>query len=1300
MKKPNYNFKGLCIFLCVCLLTVIGFSITYTIRAKAENNNQQNFPNFYLLKSFSPEHKTSPNVNVEKRTSLWLKLEPGKSPDTTFYGRDSAISALQSNLAEPTSQVSADINADGYNDLISGFRNAAGGGLIALHRASRQAFEPTDEKVLADLRQGVFPATFEKDALILDVPTAPDFIFAGKFTQDSAVDLVFASRGGRVIYLMTSDGNGGFNQPQEIAVGGEITALAAERLNIKTSAYFSVVAAVRGKKSSFITVFDGSAELGKTAPRNIEIQGDVTSLILASAYGGAMSRDVFGLADGEVFTIRGIDTPNIFIDKIELSFRSTSIAVGEFIADRQARAEIAVLTDNGSVAYLTHGTLDTRPFTAEEMEAFYATHERGVDSPVAPVTDGLVSDKWQISEERQLGVDAPGGDSSPVLQKARLTGNETEDLLVTDSADKTVKILFKEPNRDKNRTAFTGETKTQAVSFADTPAGVLPMRLNVTGQQGFVYFAKGSIEPIAIIAAPNATFTVTKTADTNDGACNADCSLREAVIAANNAAGADMISIPSGTFQLTRAGANENAASTGDLDVTQALTITGNGTANTIIQAGSSNTNGIDKVFSIDPTFNASFATTMSGMTIRYGRNPSTFSGDGYGGGLDWDAGSSGGNSGTLSLSNIVVDSNTATDGVGGGIALVGGTASSVTLNSVTVSNNLAQRVPVTGNQGGGIFVGANTPLSITNVVVSGNSLTNPNSVGGGIYILFSTAGASTFNNLTVTGNSVTGNGGGIYTTRGLTINAPTVISNNTATGSGTTGFGGGIYMNSTASVNLSKATMVGNSATTNGGAIALGSGTGAAGNTLNMSFSRIVNNTSGGFKGLVTSGGTANVENNWWGCNTGPSAAPCDTAGTSGGVLDFDPWLRFTHTANPTTIVVGQTSTLTVSFLTNSNNQAIAASNLDVFNGVQAIFNNAVRGTISGSPTTIQNGTATATFTGTSVGAGSADAKVDNGTATANITVAQAATTTTITSDNPDPSSVGQAVTVTYTVIVNSPGAGTPTGNVTVSDGVNSCTGTVAAGSCAITLNTPGARTLTATYTGDTNFAGSTSAGVSHTVQITADLAITKTDGVTTVTAGGSTTYTITASNTGPNTATGATVTDTFPAALTCTFTAAYAGGATGPASGSGNINAAVNLPSGGSATFTARCTISASATGTLSNTATVTAPAGVTDPTPGNNSATDSDTILVATAASVEVGGRVMTNKGRGISGGLITITDSSGNRRVRTTNVFGYFRFTDVSAGETYIISVKAKRYSFVPQVLNITDNLTDLNFIAEK
>ena len=71
-------------------------------------------------------------------------------------------------------------------------------------------------------------------------------------------------------------------------------------------------------------------------------------------------------------------------------------------------------------------------------------------------------------------------------------------------------------------------------------------------------------------------------------------------------------------------------------------------------------------------------------------------------------------------------------------------------------------------------------------------------------------------------------------------------------------------------------------------------------------------------------------------------------------------------------------------------------------------------------------------------------------------------------------------------------------------------------------------------------------------------------------VTAGGSVTYTIAASNAGPSNATGATVADTFPAALTATWTCVGAGGGTCTAAGSGNINDTVNLPAGGSVTYT----------------------------------------------------------------------------------------------------------------------------------
>ncbi|MBN1657755.1 MAG: Ig-like domain repeat protein [Anaerolineae bacterium] len=95
-------------------------------------------------------------------------------------------------------------------------------------------------------------------------------------------------------------------------------------------------------------------------------------------------------------------------------------------------------------------------------------------------------------------------------------------------------------------------------------------------------------------------------------------------------------------------------------------------------------------------------------------------------------------------------------------------------------------------------------------------------------------------------------------------------------------------------------------------------------------------------------------------------------------------------------------------------------------------------------------------------------------------LVIAKGASTTTITAHTPHPSAMGQAVTVHYSVTA---ACATPTGNVTVSDGEVSCSGTVAAGHCTLALSTAGTRTLTATYAGDDNLNGSTSAGVEHTV-------------------------------------------------------------------------------------------------------------------------------------------------------------------------------------------------------------------------
>lgn len=98
------------------------------------------------------------------------------------------------------------------------------------------------------------------------------------------------------------------------------------------------------------------------------------------------------------------------------------------------------------------------------------------------------------------------------------------------------------------------------------------------------------------------------------------------------------------------------------------------------------------------------------------------------------------------------------------------------------------------------------------------------------------------------------------------------------------------------------------------------------------------------------------------------------------------------------------------------------------------------------------------------------------------------------------------------------------------------------------------------------------------------------------------------------------------------------------------------------------------------------------------GNPGATN----VVPTAAGANVGGQVKNANGRGI--GNVVITLIGGNLTtplITRTNPFGYYRFEGVQVGSTYVLSVSSKSYSFNPstRVINMNDNVTDADFVAE-
>src|SRR5436190_8464156 len=137
----------------------------------------------------------------------------------------------------------------------------------------------------------------------------------------------------------------------------------------------------------------------------------------------------------------------------------------------------------------------------------------------------------------------------------------------------------------------------------------------------------------------------------------------------------------------------------------------------------------------------------------------------------------------------------------------------------------------------------------------------------------------------------------------------------------------------------------------------------------------------------------------------------------------------------------------------------------------------------------TLSGGTATFSTSALTVGSHSIAAVYggdSNYTTSTSATLTQTvnqATTTTALSSSPNPSTLGQAVTFTASV---TGAGGTPTGTVTFKDGATTLgTGTLSGGTATFSTSSlaSGNHSITATYSGDTNFSSSTSPPVTQTV-------------------------------------------------------------------------------------------------------------------------------------------------------------------------------------------------------------------------
>lgn len=943
-----------------------------------------------LLATTVPE----PAVSVHAGDSKVIYLDNGNPLPTGYNGSSALVQALTSSSTVPVSMASDDFDHDGVADLAIGYSTPAGPAIV-LRRGNLDAFAPRDQASFEAIRTSQFPSPFLSGAGVAAVADRPDFLAAGRFEDGAESDLIMASRGGHVIDVLRGDGQMGFQPGQTITTPGTISALRVLRRDA-IATHSQVFVGVRTDAGAQVLIYVGSAN-GLTLSQTITLASDAVDFQFGELDGDSFP-DALVVSGGAISILHGRNLQSgesrVTPDPIPVSFEVSAAALGIFVHSQDAHTQIALLSTDGTVHLLAS---DGTGNAARSPAARTHQSEQG---PLA----------WTEIESFP-GVAPANPAAPPLFFRTRISSNNSDDVMILNAAGGQTAVIS-HPNPAVAASGAATFPPGIVLTRSDSSAGAsaaLDMRVNIDGRPGVAFLTPAQIPVSVMMPLPDPVFVVNTTVDSvdvnpADGACsdaNGRCSLRAAIMQANNDSGNDTIMVPAGTYTLTLTGPNKETGGEtdayGSLDIFHGVSIVGqtdgSGNPATIIQAGASATTGIDKVFAINPNSASAFDTSFSNLQIQFGRNPGTYSGGlvmphGFGGGLSWE----GNLTGNLSLTNCVITDNSTLDGDGGGIALdSGGTLGRfdgtgvVTISNSIVRRNSANESSTGGSgNGGGIWAKAGTALVLTNSQIVNNTATQfagGGGRGGGIFV--GTPG-NTHTQVdivggVISGNQATGGGAGIYTGQGIRIEQGTVITNNSGAAQG-----GGLWTTSNGQITtLSRVTIAGNSATSQGGGIF--SGTTGSSNQLFITFSRIANNSAPIGSNLSAWVGTIDATLNWWGTNT--------PAPTIDGVATFDPFIVLTNTANPAKILIHQTSTLTASFLQENHGNPISPVDLGTLISLPVNFSNPALGTISQpQPESIDStGTATATFVAGGVGGqGHVDAVVDNAVVTAGIIVLQ----------------------------------------------------------------------------------------------------------------------------------------------------------------------------------------------------------------------------------------------------------------------------------------------------------------------
>ncbi len=89
---------------------------------------------------------------------------------------------------------------------------------------------------------------------------------------------------------------------------------------------------------------------------------------------------------------------------------------------------------------------------------------------------------------------------------------------------------------------------------------------------------------------------------------------------------------------------------------------------------------------------------------------------------------------------------------------------------------------------------------------------------------------------------------------------------------------------------------------------------------------------------------------------------------------------------------------------------------------------------------------------------------------------------------------------------------------------------------------------------------------------------------------------------------------------------------------------------------------------------------------------------TVGPAAPSLVSISGRTTTPGGNGLRNATVFLVDPIGVRRTTTTSSFGFYQFDNVETGKTYTLGVTSRSFRFSSRSVNVTGNLTDMDFVG--